>query len=57
MKVKINLNKPAQLLAVIFWLAGLVIANGFWSTFFALFIPLWAWYLVVEAIIMKSGLL
>lgn len=30
------------------WIAGIVIANGFWSTLFAFFIPFWAWYLVIE---------
>jgi hypothetical protein len=29
------------------WLAGLVLAKGFWMTVCALF-PLYAWYLVVE---------
>ena len=32
------------------WLAGMVIANGFWSTFFAVVFPLWGYYLVVEHI-------
>jgi hypothetical protein len=30
------------------WLFGVVIAKGFWSTFFAAIIPFYAWYLVVE---------
>lgn len=30
------------------WVAGVVIAQGFWSTFFAFFIPFWAYYLMVE---------
>ena len=33
------------------WLAGMVIANGFWSTFFAVVFPLWGYYLVVERLI------
>lgn len=39
------------------WIAGVVIANGFWSTFFAVVFPFWAWYLVVERIIIKFQLL
>lgn len=37
------------------WIAGIVIANGFWSTLFALFFPLWAWYLVVEKMLHVLG--
>jgi hypothetical protein len=35
------------------WVAGLVIAKGFWSTTFAIFIPLWSYYLVVERLVEK----
>jgi hypothetical protein len=35
------------------WLAGIAIAKGFWSTLFAVLVPLWAWYLVVERIVDK----
>lgn len=37
------------------WIAGIVIAKGFWSTVFALCIPLWAWYLVIEKIMINMG--
>jgi hypothetical protein len=33
------------------WVAGVVIAKGFWSTLFAFLIPFWAYYLVVEKFI------
>ena len=46
-----------ELIGVIVWIAGVVIANGFWSTFFALFIPLWAWYLVIERLLITNGIL
>jgi len=36
------------------WVAGFVIAKGFWSTFACLF-PLWAWYLVVEKLLQSIG--
>lgn len=35
------------------WVAGIVIAKGFWSTFFAVIFPLWAWYLVIEQVVIK----
>ena len=35
------------------WFAGIVIAKGFWSTFFALIFPFWSYYLVVERIVEK----
>jgi hypothetical protein len=40
-------------LLLIGWLVGLVLAQGFWSTFFALIFPLWGYYLVVEHIVIK----
>ena len=33
---------------VIFWLAGIVLAKGFWLTSLAICVPPYAWYLVVE---------
>jgi hypothetical protein len=35
------------------WMAGIVIAKGFWSTFFAVIIPMWSMYLLVEHIMIK----
>ena len=32
---------------LLMWIAGFVIASGFWSTL-ACFFPPWAWYLTVE---------
>jgi hypothetical protein len=37
--------------AVILWLIGIILAKGFWSTFFAVIFPLWSWYLVAERIV------
>lgn len=42
--------------AVLFWIAGIVLASGFWSTAFAFFIPFWAWYLVVERAMQSLGI-
>jgi hypothetical protein len=39
------------------WIAGIVIANGFWSTLFAIFIPFWAFYLDVELLLVHFHLL
>lgn len=41
----------------VLWIAGVVIANGFWSTFFAIIFPLWALYLVAERVLVKTGIL
>ena len=38
----------AQLFAFLVYVSGIVIANGFWSTVLAIFLPPWAWYLAVE---------
>ena len=38
------------------WIAGFVIAKGFWSTA-ACFIPFWAYYLVVERLLQMWGVL
>lgn len=42
-----------SLISIVVWIGGIVIANGFWSTFFAVVMPFWAWYLVVERLIIK----
>jgi len=46
-----------SLLLLITWISGIVIANGFWSTFFAIVIPLWGYYLVIERILITNGLI
>jgi hypothetical protein len=35
------------------WIAGVVIAKGFWSTLFAIYIPPYAWYLLMEQVMLK----
>lgn len=50
------LKNLSGLLILITWLGGVVLAKGFWSTAFSIFIPPWAWYLVVEKIMMHFGL-
>lgn len=29
------------------WIAGIILANGFWSTALAVIVPFWAWVIVV----------
>ena len=45
------MNTLARLIMIFAWIAGIVLAKGFWSTFFALFVPLWSYYLVVERVV------
>jgi hypothetical protein len=47
----------ARIITIPLWVAGVVIAKGFWSTFFALIIPFYAWYLSIEALMVKFGVL
>lgn len=54
--VTINLL-PVPLVTIPLWVAGIVIANGFWSTLFACIMPLWAWYLTVEKLLMHFGVI
>lgn len=44
--------KPlVELTVILAWIAGIVLAHGFWSTTFAITIPPYALYLVVEKLI------
>lgn len=45
-----------QLLLILLWLAGIVIAKGFWSTFFSIIFLPYSWYLVIEKIILYYGI-
>jgi hypothetical protein len=42
-----------ELFFIIWWIAGIVLAQGFWSTLFAVIIPFWSFYLVVEQLLVK----
>jgi len=42
-----------ELVFIIWWIAGIVLAKGFWSTLFAVVIPPWSFYLVVEQLVVK----
>ena len=42
------MNALISLIGTIAWLAGIVLAKGMWSVAFAICVPFWSWYLVVE---------
>jgi len=42
------MGKISRLIVASIWIIGIVIAKGFWSTFFAVIFPLWDLYLVLE---------
>lgn len=39
------------------WITGIVLAKGFWSTFFAVLFSPWSFYLVIEFILRYTGLI
>jgi hypothetical protein len=41
---------------MVMWVAGWVLAKGFWSTLFSVIFFPWGWYLVVEKIMIAYGL-
>jgi hypothetical protein len=45
------------LLFVVIWVMGAVLAKGFWSTFLAIFFFPWGWYLCVELLMQRLGLI
>lgn len=40
-------------LAVTAWITGVVLAQGFWSTLFAILVPFWSYYLVCERLVQR----
>jgi len=44
-----------ELLVLMAWIVGIVLAKGFWSTLFAVMLPPWALYLVAERIVIAAG--
>jgi hypothetical protein len=45
-----------QLIAVLSWISGIVIAQGFFSTAFAFVMPIYAWYLFAERVLHHIGI-
>lgn len=50
------MNTFTLFLEVLLWLAGIAIAKGFWAVTLAI-IPFYAWYLVVEQVLVKLNFL
>lgn len=42
---------------LIMWISGIVIAKGFWSVFFAITFCPYAWYLVIEKLLLINNLI
>ena len=45
----------ASTLIVVTWIAGIVLAHGFWQTAAAVCLPPYAWYLVLERALEMAG--
>lgn len=60
-KIKIHSYEPLiyllKFLVFLVWMAGIVIAKGFWSTFFAIFFAPYSFYLVVEKLLLFYGVI
>lgn len=50
------INYIVSLILLVAWIAGFVIAKGFWSTFFCWF-PFWSYYLVIELLLKRFNLI
>lgn len=54
--IRYALGLTATLLFISAWMAGMALAQGFWSTLFAVFPP-WGWYLIAERVLQHLGLI
>lgn len=50
-------NTIGGLVAAFFWVTGWVLAQGFWSTFFAFIFPPWGWYLIISTALTHWGII
>lgn len=48
-----KVNIRIGLLSAAIWIAGIIIAKGFWSTLAAVVIPFWGLYLVIDLLLTK----
>jgi hypothetical protein len=51
------MSSLVSLICLFIWLSGIIIAKGFISTFFAVLVPFWAYYLVVEKLLILSNII
>jgi hypothetical protein len=47
----------AAIVMIPLWVFGIILAHGFWSTLFAIFVPLWSWCLAIEHLVRHFGLI
>jgi hypothetical protein len=47
----------SKALFLVAWVTGVIIAKGFWSTFFAFICPFWGWYLIIESLLIHYGVI
>ena len=59
MRVKIRGLTGVLMLLIICipWIIGIVLSKGFWSCLFAIGIPPYAWYVVVEKVMLYYGMI
>ena len=55
--MKHEIDIIAGLLCGVAWLAGIVLAKGFWPTLSAVCLPFYAWYLVIERAMLAAGVI
>ena len=51
------MNYLYAIIMLFMWIAGIVVAKGFWSTFFAITFCPYAMYLVIEKLLLINNLL
>ena len=51
------LDRATTASLLVSWLAGIVLAHGFWLTALSIFFPFYAWYLVVERLLSACALI
>lgn len=51
------MREIACFLFVVLWIAGWVLAKGFWLTTAAIFFPPYGWYLIIERLMQMGGII
>jgi hypothetical protein len=53
--MKLLIKAHLAMMFMVFWIGGMVLAKGFWSTLFTLVFFPWAFYLMIERIFQVIG--
>lgn len=53
--MRIQIGLITGISVIVSWLAGVALSKGFWSCSIAIVIPPYAWYLVVEKVMLING--